>query len=116
MNAIQNDTARAIDAISHVTEIIRQTNESQNAIASAVEQQSATTSELSRNISEVAAGSGEIARSINLVADAAESTSRGTEGTLRASMQIEEMAGFLMSLVGETRQATSRQTVVLSKA
>ena len=111
VNAIQNDTARAIDAISQVTEIIRQINESQNAIASAVEQQSATTSELSRNISEVAAGSGEIARSINLVADAAESTSRGTEGTLRASMEIEEMAGFLMSLVGETRRAITGSPV-----
>ncbi len=116
VNAIQSDTARAMEAISHVTEVIRQINESQNAIASAVEQQSATTGEISRNISEVAAGSGEIAKSINLVASAAESTSRGTEGSLRASMQIEDLAEFLMSLVGEPRHADSKQTPVLLNA
>ncbi len=64
-----------MDAIAQVTGIIRQINESQNAIASAVEEQSAMTGEISRNISEMATGSGEIARNITLVAEAAESTS-----------------------------------------
>ncbi len=37
---IQDDTQQAVDAIAQVTGIIRQINESQNAIASAVEEQS----------------------------------------------------------------------------
>ena len=106
---IQDDTAQAVDAIGQVTGIIRQINESQNAIASAVEEQSAMTGEISRNISEVAAGSSEIARSISLVATAAESTSRGTDGTLSVAGDIEHMAEDLMALAGEVRQAVSTQ-------
>ena len=100
---IQDDTAQAVQAIGQVTGIIRQINESQNAIASAVEEQSAMTGEISRNISEVAAGSGEIARNIGLVANAADSTSRGTDETLRAAADIEQMAEDLLQLVGAVK-------------
>ncbi len=104
---IQDDTAQAVQAIGQVTGIIRQINESQNAIASAVEEQSAMTGEISRNISEVAAGSGEIARNITLVANAAGSTSRGTDETLRAASDIEHMAEELLLLIGAVESVTS---------
>ncbi len=104
---IQDDTQQAVQAISQVTGIIRQINESQNAIASAVEEQSAMTGEISRNISEVAAGSGEIARNISLVAEAAQSTSQGTENTLRAASDIEDVAQQLMELVGMVYEPTA---------
>lgn len=100
---IQDDTHQAVQAIGQVTGIIRQINESQNAIASAVEEQSAMTGEISRNISEVAAGSGEIARNISLVAEAAESTSQGTDDTLRAAGEIEVMAEEMLEMVGQIR-------------
>ncbi len=102
---IQDDTAEAVMAIEQVTEIIRQINETQNAIASAVEEQSAMTGEISRNITEVATGSGEIARNITKVADAAQSTSTGTEGTLNAAADIEDMAEELLRLVGDVRSS-----------
>ncbi len=104
---IQEDTSHAVEAIGQVTGIIRQINESQNAIASAVEEQSAMTGEISRNIADVAAGSGEIARNISMVANAADSTSRGTEETLRAASDIESMAGDLLELVGAVRDAVT---------
>ncbi len=104
---IQDDTQQAVQAIGQVTGIIRQINETQNAIASAVEEQSAMTGEISRNISEVAAGSGEIARNINMVADAAESTSKGTGETLRAANEIESLAEDLLGLVGDIAALTS---------
>ena len=44
-------------------------------IASAVEEQTATTNEMSRSVAEAATGSGEIAANINGVADAAATTS-----------------------------------------
>lgn len=104
---IQDDTSEAVMAIEQVTGIIRQINETQNAIASAVEEQSAMTGEISRNISEVAAGSGEIARNITKVADAAQSTSTGTEGTLSAAAEIEDMAEELLRLVGDVKSSLS---------
>jgi len=107
---IQDDTSEAVMAIEQVTGIIRQINETQNAIASAVEEQSAMTGEIGRNISEVAAGSGEIARNITRVADAAQSTSTGTEGTLSAAAEIEDMAEELLRLVGDVRSSVSRRS------
>ncbi|MFO0999113.1 MAG: methyl-accepting chemotaxis protein [Planctomycetaceae bacterium] len=106
--AIQDDTAQAVSAIGQASGgIIRQINETQNAIASAVEEQSAMTGEISRNIAEVAAGSGEIARNITLVANAADSTSRGTDETLQAAADIEQMAEDLLLLVGAVQEAVS---------
>ncbi|MEM9703223.1 MAG: methyl-accepting chemotaxis protein, partial [Planctomycetota bacterium] len=64
VETIQADTGGAIEAIGQVGEIIGRINESQNAIAGAVEEQTAMTAEISRNISEVAGGSGEIAREV----------------------------------------------------
>jgi methyl-accepting chemotaxis protein len=71
IGTIRSDTGDAVNAIERVSEIISQINESQSAIAGAVEKQTAMTSEISRNISEVAVGSGEIARSVSAVVDAA---------------------------------------------
>lgn len=61
IEAIQSDTLEATDAISLVSGIISQINESQSAIAGAVEEQTSMTAEISRNIADLADGSGEIA-------------------------------------------------------
>ncbi|MEZ6115045.1 MAG: methyl-accepting chemotaxis protein [Pirellulaceae bacterium] len=108
IETIQVDTKEAVDAIGRVTSIINDINESQNAIASAVEEQSAMTAEISRNIAEVAHGSDEIARNISHVAEAALSTSSGTEQTLSVAHEIEDMAMELMALISErSRQASN---------
>ena len=99
IGTIQLDTREAVDAIGQVSEIILQINESQNTIAGAVEEQSATTAEISRNISEVATGSGEIARNVSAVADAARSTNGSSKKTLVTAADIEEMAADLRALV-----------------
>ncbi len=101
IGTIQADTEQAVAAINHVSEIIREINESQNAIASAVEEQSAMTGEIARNIVEVSNGSESIAQNIAHVADAAASTTLGTEETLQASTDIDAMANDLLQLVGE---------------
>lgn len=105
---IQQDTEEAVGAIEKVTDIISQISESQNAIAGAVEEQTAMTSEISRNISEVALGSGEIAQNISTVADAARSTSTGSEETLSTASDIESIATQLLALVGESGGASGR--------
>ena len=105
ISTIQADTEQAVTAITHVSEIIRDINESQNAIASAVEQQSAMTSEISRNIVEVSNGSETIARNIAHVADAAASTAVGTDETMQASTDVNGLASELLQYVGvEARQ------------
>lgn len=107
IGSIQVDTGEAVEAIRKVSDIISTIHETQNAIASAVEEQTAMSSEISRNISEVAVGSSEIAKNITLVTDAAKSTALGTEETFRVAECLERMASDLLSLVGERESSTS---------
>ena len=60
IEAIQSDTKNAVDAIQQISGIIKQVNDISNTIATAVEEQNATTNEMARNVSEAARGSGEI--------------------------------------------------------
>ena len=54
VDAIQNDTAGATTAITEIAEIIGQINDYQTTIASAVEEQGATTAEMNRSVAEAA--------------------------------------------------------------
>jgi methyl-accepting chemotaxis protein len=85
---IQTDTQAAINAILSISNVINQVNEISNTIATAVEEQNATTNEMSRNIGEAALGSQAITSNINGVADAAEGTTREASQTQRASRQL----------------------------
>jgi methyl-accepting chemotaxis protein len=101
IQAIQEDTKGAVAAIAEVGTIINQISDISNTIASAVEEQTATTNEINRNANEAARGSSEIAQNISGVASAAESTTRGANDTLWAAQALTEMAGTLQHLVGQ---------------
>lgn len=97
--AIQDDTQDAVNAISQIGAIITQINDAQNTIASAVEEQTATTNEMARNIEEASKGSSEIAGNITIVAQAAASTRSGATETQTASGELARMAAELQSIV-----------------
>jgi methyl-accepting chemotaxis protein len=99
IEAIQTDTKAAVDAIASISGVINQINDISSTIATAVEEQNATTNEMSRNVSEAAHGSGEITSNIAGVAEAAESTSRGATDTQKASQQLVETSTQLRRLV-----------------
>ncbi len=101
ITAIQDDTKRAVEAIGSITAIINQINDISGTIATAVEEQSATTNEMSRNVQEAAKGSGEISHNIQGVATAAQNTTHGAQDTLKAAQQLTEMATQLRSLVDQ---------------
>ena len=85
IEAIQTDTKAAVDAIASISGVINQINDISSTIATAVEEQNATTNEMSRNVSEAAHGSSEITSNITGVAEAAEGTSRGSADTQKAA-------------------------------
>ncbi|WP_083980170.1 methyl-accepting chemotaxis protein [Demequina salsinemoris] len=70
--AIQDDTSGAVEAINEISDIVKQINDFQMTIASAVEEQTATTSEMSRGVAEAATGSADIAGNISSVAQASQ--------------------------------------------
>jgi len=99
IEAIQGETKGAVGAIAEITHLITQIDDVSNTIASAVEQQTATTNEIGRNITEAARGSGEIARNVSSVATAAQSTAQGASETQKAARALTGMAGRLKALV-----------------
>jgi methyl-accepting chemotaxis protein len=99
--AIQTDAKSAVEAIKVISGIIGQVNDISATIATAVEEQSATTSEMSRNVTEAAKGSGEVAKNITGVAQAAQSTSSGASDSQKAAQQLARMSTDLQALVGQ---------------
>jgi methyl-accepting chemotaxis protein len=66
-----------------------------------VEQQTATTNEISRNVSEAASGGEAIARNIANAAELAQNTSSGALDNQRSAGELSRMAAELKSLVGQ---------------
>ena len=91
VEAIQADTEGAVAAIAEIGHVIAQIDDYQTTIASAVEEQTATTSEMSRSVADAASGSGEIAGTITGVAAAAAGSTEvlGQMGTAIADLARE---------------------------
>jgi methyl-accepting chemotaxis protein len=99
VEAIQADTGTATEAISEITEIIGQINSYQATVASAVEEQSATTQEMARSAAEAATGGQRIASNIVTVADAASTTDTGVNDARAASRALSDLAVGLNGVV-----------------
>src|SRR5438093_3256406 len=90
--AIQGDARAAMTAISRISEVITRINDIQGTIASAVEQQTATTNEITRHVTEAATGAGEIAANVTGVAQAAQDTSSGAASAQSAAQDLARLA------------------------
>ncbi len=99
IEAIQSDTKGAVEAIREITAVIDRINDIQNTIASAVEEQTATTNEIARNVSEAAQGSSDIAKNIALVAQNAQNTTTGASNTSQAASELTRMAADLQAII-----------------
>jgi len=99
IEAIQTDTKAAVDAIASISGVINQINGISNSIATAVEEQNATTNGMSRNVSEAATSSGEISDNIARVVQAAQGTTRGATDTRNASQRLVEASALLRRLI-----------------
>jgi methyl-accepting chemotaxis protein len=98
IEAIQGDTRGAVEAIDRIGTVIGKVNDISNTIASAVEQQTATTNEIGRGVGEAARGSVEITQSITALAEAARQTAGGAANTQRAGTALARMASELQQL------------------
>jgi len=101
IEAIQSDTKGAVDAIGEISTVITQINDISNTIASAVEEQTATTNEIARNVTEAAEGGKQVGQNIEAVATAAKSTTSGASDTQNAASELARMAAELQTLVGQ---------------
>ncbi len=104
IDVIQQDTQTAIAAIGEISAVFHKISELQNTIANAVDEQTATTAEISRTVSEAATGSTEIAQNITQVAEAARSTAEGAGNTQISAHELARMAADLQQLVDRYKQ------------
>ncbi|NKY11463.1 methyl-accepting chemotaxis protein [Cellulomonas hominis] len=100
VEAIQAETSGAVGAIGEIATIIASINDYQLTIASAVEEQTATTTEMSRSVTEAATGSSEIAGSIVGVATAARTSTDVLEQMELSVTDLARMSVGLRERVG----------------
>ncbi len=103
VEAIQADTAGAVEAIGQITGVVQRMTDFQTTIASAVEEQTATTNEMSRNVAEAAGGTVQIAGNISSVSSAAQTTAAQVADSRRSADQLAHLSEELRTLVAAFR-------------
>lgn len=99
IETIQADTKSAVRAIGEVGTIIGTINDISNSIASAVEEQTATTNEIGRNVHEAASGTADISKNIGSVARVATETARGAKEAQSAAQSLTDLSARMKDLV-----------------
>jgi methyl-accepting chemotaxis protein len=104
IQAIQGDSSEAVRSIAEVGDIVNRINDISTSIASMVEEQTATTNEMSRNVQEAAAGSIQIAEKTAEVAKAAVSAKQGADDTGVSARELSKMSMDLQAVVERNQQ------------
>lgn len=99
VSSIQEDSTKAAEAITQISEIISRINDSQQTIASAVEEQTATTNEMFGVVRGAAQTTQDIVGSIETVSATAEKSADGARTTLEAGQAVADSSSQLSKLV-----------------
>ena len=99
IEAIQQDTTGAVAAIGQISAVVKEINDFQMTIASAVEEQTATTNEMGRSAAEAATGTSDIALNISAVASSAHDSSNVLDQIGRSVSELAELSATLRSKV-----------------
>lgn len=89
---VQGSTGKAVDAIGRITHRMQEIDAFTSDVAVSVQQQSATTMEISRNVTSAADGTKLIVSVLNEVAGAANETQQSADRVLSASKAVDEAA------------------------
>jgi methyl-accepting chemotaxis protein len=108
VETIQADASAAVQALQQISGIIGEISQLQTAIAGAVEEQTATTSEMTRGIAGASSGVEQIASRIDSVAAATERSSLAINQSQVAIEALNAIANELKALVGRFRYEPDR--------
>jgi methyl-accepting chemotaxis protein len=103
VGAIQTDAQSAVASVGQIGEAMQGITEFQVVISAAVDEQIATTNEMSRNVANAAAATSDIANDITGVSEASMATASGVNQSLQAIQELAVMSSELQSLVGRFR-------------
>src|SRR5262249_17153526 len=95
IHEVQNSTAKAVEAIRRVANRMQVIDEHTTAVAAAIQQQSAATSQISQNVTSATDGATLIVEELNEVAGATAETQESARTVLAASKSVEDAAANL---------------------
>ena len=101
--AIKADTASAVTALSAISGTVGRIDDVQTSIAAAVEQQTATTDEMTRTVGRAAAEGAQISASLQRAREAMDTTGRAVLASQQASTELGRTAQRLTALVDDFR-------------
>ena len=115
ISSVQHTTMESIDAIDSIVKVINEINEIVTTVASAIEEQSATTREISSNVAQAAAGvqtvnenvnqtslvAGDVTRNISQVTRSVEETRNSSVKVKSSSEKLSELAGNLNEMMNQ---------------
>jgi methyl-accepting chemotaxis protein len=104
IGAIQGDTKNAVEAIGGISQAVEKLNGIAGVIAAAVEEQTATTNEISRVVVESKKGVESIASTIKIVSTAAVESTTASSQTLAAAKELANLAERLNALVRDVKK------------
>ncbi|HXL69274.1 MAG TPA: methyl-accepting chemotaxis protein [Xanthobacteraceae bacterium] len=99
VSAIQGSTTETVEAIRSIKSVMDDIRRFAATIASAVEEQSVSTQEISRNVQQAAGGATELTANMTTVTVAIKETNRSASEVLEASSELTSQAGKLESAV-----------------
>lgn len=99
--AIQAETAQTVQAIAEICTVIEEIGEIQSTIAAAVEEQHASTGEITRSAAEAADGAGQITASVSSIARAVGDTSVGVAASSETIAELGQLSDSLSKLIGQ---------------
>ena len=100
---IQHDTRTAVEAIAGIGEVIEKINDYQNTIASAVEQQSATTNGMTHDLNRAAGGTSEISGQLAEVVQVTTATRDAAQAAETTASELADISGRLNTMVAVFR-------------
>ncbi len=115
INSIQNETAQTVEIITHVSQIVDNVKELSSTIAAAIEEQSATTREISVNINTASEAGQDITTSIGETSDVASNVASDVSGIsdmsdnlLTNSEKVNENAKELAGIAESLKEMAAR--------
>jgi methyl-accepting chemotaxis protein len=108
IGAVEQATGRAVSAVQQITRSIRSVEDVSVSVASAIEEQSATTNEIARNVNETSSAAQEVAQRINEVSEEARSTGDRAAKVSHVSTEVaDSIAALRQAVIRAVRTSTA---------
>jgi methyl-accepting chemotaxis protein len=116
IQGIQENTARAVQAIRHITEVVKSIDVLQGKISAMVDQQTKGAQDISRNVSEAASGINEVSKRIGESAEGANNVSKGISEIASGANEVAQNVAEAATGVSDLNSKINENSVMVKEA